>query len=204
MTYAFDLALRKNPSNCCINRCLLRSYATSRTTPPKTLHKSASKPVISSFYRGFTPLHLNGRLNAQVESDIVGYTTVTMEAGKWYQVGSPFVALEEGTTLKLNDVFTTGFGAGDTLQLYSSVNSSYTTYRWNTYKNGWATNTSPVATLADVTLPVGQAVFINKKVDGDVILTGKVSAEEAVTFGNEAGSAWDQFVCVYQIGRAHV
>ena len=52
-------------------------------------------------------------------------------------------------------------------------------------------------TLADVTLPVGQAVFINKKVDGDVILTGKVSAEEAVTFGNEAGSAWDQFVCVY-------
>ena len=139
----------------------------------------------------------NGRLNAAVESDIVGYTTITMEAGKWYQVGTPFVALEEGVAQKLNDVFTEGFGAGDTLQVYNPDSSTYATYRWNTYKNGWAANTSPVATLSDVVLPTGQAVFINKKVQGDVVFSGKVSVEEAVTFGNENAASWSQFVCVY-------
>ena len=34
---------------------------------------------------------LNAPLNAAVESDVVGYTTMTMEAGKWYQVGNPLV-----------------------------------------------------------------------------------------------------------------
>ena len=136
-----------------------------------------------------------GTATAAVESDVVGYTTITMEAGKWYMVGTPFVALDDATA-KLNNVFTIGFGEGDTLQLYKD-GQGYSTYRWNKYKNGWATSTFSVASLADVVLPAGQAVFINKRIDGEVVLSGKVAVEEAVTFGSEAGNAWDQFVCVY-------
>ena len=59
--------------------------------------------------------------SAAVESDVVGYTTITMEAGKWYQVGNPFVALEEGGVIELNDGFGTGFATGDQLYLYNSI-----------------------------------------------------------------------------------
>ena len=142
-------------------------------------------------------MHLNGRLNAQVESDIVGYTTITMEAKKWYQVGSPFVALEEGATLKLNDVFTTGFGAGDVLNMFDTESCSYVAYYWNAGKGGWARSTAPVASLVDVALSAGQAVFINKATAGEVLLSGRVSVEEAVEFGSANGKAWNQICCVY-------
>ena len=142
-------------------------------------------------------MHLNGRLNAQVESDIVGYTTITMEAGKWYQVGSPFVALEDGAALKLNEVFTTGFGAGDVLNMFNVERGTYVAYYWNARKGGWALSTAPVASLVDVEIPVGQAVFINKATAGDVLLSGRVSVEEAVEFGSDSGESWDQICCVY-------
>lgn len=138
-----------------------------------------------------------GTATAAVESDIVGYTTITMEAGKWYQVGSPFVALEEGAALKLNDVFTTGFGAGDIINIFTPATSLYVPYYWNTAKGGWTASRAPVAPLADVTLPTGQAVFINKAIAGDVLLSGKVSFNEAVEFGSEEGDSWSQIVCVY-------
>ena len=37
---------------------------------------------------------------------VVGYTTITMEAGKWYQVGYPFVSLEGNAsdTIAVNDI----------------------------------------------------------------------------------------------------
>ena len=142
-------------------------------------------------------MHLNGRLNAQVESDIVGYTTITMEAGKWYQVGSPFVALEDGITPMLNDIFTTGFGAGDTLSVYNPATSSYAMYYWNATRAKWTVGSRPSAADANVEIPSGQAVFINKATAGNVILSGKVSTNEVTEFGADVGNSWDQIVCVY-------
>ena len=198
MTYAFYLALLKNPSNCCINRCLLRSYATSRTIPPKPLHKSASKPVISSFYCGFTPLHLNGRLNAQVESDIVGYTTITMEAGKWYQVGAPFVALEDNAKVSLKKTFNTGFSAGDTVYIFSEAAGTYADVRtWGTASTGETTWLNSRGKPSDISLDAGAALFILKKTTEDVVLAGKVSANEVVQFGSATSGSWAQIVLPY-------
>ena len=70
-------------------------------------------------------LFLNVPLFAAVESDIVGYTTISMEAGKWYQVGYPFSPLDGAESIKLNDCFTEGFALEDTLMILDVVNSSY-------------------------------------------------------------------------------
>ncbi len=142
-------------------------------------------------------MKFNGRLNAAVESDVVGYTTITMEAGKWYQVGTPFVNLDESAQPKINTVFTSGFGAGDTLSVYNPATSLYTTYHWNTNNSAWCASKRPTAAAVDVILPTGKAVFINKAVAGEVTLSGKVSFAEATEFGSATGNAWDQIVCVY-------
>ena len=114
----------------------------------------------------------NGRLNAQVESDIVGYTTIAMEAGKWYQVGSPFVALDDtASTQKINEVFTIGFSEGDSINILNTAAMEYVAYYWKTSANGWCTKrgTTPV----DVKIPAGQALFVNKASAG----IGSVSAQ---------------------------
>ena len=141
----------------------------------------------------------NGRLNAQVESDIVGYTTVEMAAGKWYMVASPFVALDETTIPTLNDVFTTGFSNGDTASVWSTEMNQYTMYTWNATKGKWLTGSRPTAPEANVALTPGQAIFINKKTAGTVVVSGKVSTSEVVEFGSELGSAWSQIACVYPV-----
>ena len=120
---------------------------------------------------------------------------MTMEAGKWYQVGTPFVELSEGETPQLNTVFAKGFSDGDSINIFDSTTSIYTPYYWKTSAGGWCTKrgTSPVA----IDVPRGQAVFINKQVTGIVTLAGRVSVAEATTFGREEGDTWNQIVCVY-------
>jgi hypothetical protein len=157
------------------------------------LCKSASKPVISSFYRPKTPLHLNGRLNAQVESDIVGYTTITMEAGKWYMVATPFAALDdallEGATL--NQLYgNAGFATGDTL--YVLINGLFQPRYWiqgtTAETTGWSTR--PTRLVEDPALvKPGQSVYISKGSAGDIVLAGAVKALPA-EFGLEEGEAW--------------
>ena len=120
-----------------------------------------------------------------------------MEAGKWYQVGSPFVALDDITPLKLNDVFSTGFDANDTLSIYDPETSLYKTYHWSTAKSAWCASKRPTAAAVDIDLPAGKAVFINKATAGNIVLSGKVAVAEATEFGKEEGYAWDQIVCVY-------
>ena len=119
-----------------------------------------------------------------------------MEAGKWYQVGSPFVALDDtASTQKINEVFTIGFSEGDSINILNTAAMEYVAYYWKTSANGWCTKrgTTPV----DVTINVGQAVFIQKAVAGDVTLSGKVEVAQATQFGSTTGNAWNQIVCVY-------
>ena len=143
-------------------------------------------------------MHLNGRLNAQVESDIVGYTTITMEAGKWYQVGCPFNALEDNTKVSLAKTFSTGFSTGDTVYIFSEVAGTYADVRtWGTSSAGETTWLNSRNKASDIELDAGTALFILKKTTADVVLAGKVSANEVVKFGSETTGSWAQIVFPY-------
>ena len=131
--------------------------------------------------------------SAAVESPIVGYTTIEMEAGKWYMLGMPFADLEDGD-IKLNEHFVSGFNQGDILQVYDS-GKGYTGYRYKTgltgeKSEGWCTarGTTPV----DISLAPGQAPFIQKNSAATVTLAGKVDLAAAYEFGSETGNVWNQ------------
>ena len=177
----------KKPSNCCINRCLLRSYVTSRTIPQKTLHKSASKPVISSFYRGFTPLHLNGRLNAQVESDIVGYTTIEVTK-EWTLMGVNFTGLDNPSTeeIPILSLISGNFSAGDQIQI-PKINGADVT-EWNPAIGKWCTISRGKVTEkeATYTIAAGQGFWLKSTTASltsplNVQISGKVYDGDSLT-----------------------
>ena len=144
-----------------------------------------------------SPLHKNAPLSAAVESDVVGYTTIEMQAGKWYQVGTPFVALDGTQAPRINDVFNMGFQDGDVLYIYQDT--GYTTYL--TWKNsgtetaGWCTSRGTTPT--DTVIPSGHAVFILKNSTSLVQVAGSVSEKVPTEFGSETAGSWSQIVCVY-------
>ena len=118
-----------------------------------------------------------------------------MDAGKWYQVGNPFVELDNGTTPTLNSVFATGFSNGDQIYIYDSSASTYSrSAQWMTFdtdggwRDGWGEKVDPA-------LKPGQAVFIYKKALGQITLKGKVSIQE-VEFGSDQAT-WSQVACLY-------
>jgi hypothetical protein len=143
----------------------------------------------------------SGRLNAAVESDIVGYQTIAMEAGKWYQFGCPFDSLDSDAVPTLATVFTTGFDAGDEAYIYSESAGSYTVTRtWGTPKAGGdATWLTARGKADDIELTPGHAIFIKKAVTNDVIVSGKVNATAVVDFGNTETTTWSQIVFPYPV-----
>ena len=149
------------------------------------------------------PPHKNAPLSAAVESDTVGYTTITMEAGKWYQIGNPFVELEDGAVPTINTVFNTGFSDGDMAYIYNAGANGYSTVcQWGTL--GGATGWLNLATITLDTTPLvaGQAVFIHKASAGEVILRGRVSEVTSLPFGSEDGNSWARIVCVHPTERS--
>ena len=129
---------------------------------------------------------------AAVESDVVGYTQIEMQAGKWYMVGNPFGDLADKTTLPVSDIYSDGFAEGDILNILDPSSSTYSAYYWNAQLSGWSILPGvPIA--ADVSLEQGQAVYIYKSSFGTVSLKGKV-VEVSVPFGKEEGGAWNQIV----------
>ena len=173
MTYNFHLTPRKNPSVLRINCYLLRSYATSRTIPQKPLHKSASKPIISSFYRGLTPLHLNGRLNAQVESDIVGYTTVTAQPG-FTLMALPFNDLASDDGISIQNLVTGDIAANSTIQYWDGTKLNVLTYRVRGGVGSWYKGTA----TADKKFFPGEGFWFNSKATEDITLTIAGRVEE--------------------------
>ena len=143
-------------------------------------------------------LLFNAPLFAAVESDIVGYTTIQMDAGKWYQVGAPFVALDGAETVPLNEVFNQGFQSNDRLMVFDAETSGYQApLYWVESKNAWCN--SPVALIAqptDLRLSPGQAVYISKQTTSTVTFSGKVEIVE-VPFGRDGGETWDQVAPVW-------
>ena len=114
-----------------------------------------------------------------------------MEAGKWYQVGSPFVALDGSATFTLNEAFP-GFAEGDRLYL-ATAEGGYSFRYWKvnatTGEAGWSTSRN-VYREDTTEFPTGMAVYIYKGVTGTITLSGAV---DTVTnsFGSDLGNAWN-------------
>ncbi|MEG2465498.1 MAG: hypothetical protein RSB14_05710, partial [Kiritimatiellia bacterium] len=87
-----------------------------------------------------------------------------MEANKWYMVGSPFLSIE--AEAKLNKDFLVGFQEGDLIQIYDP-SYGYRVYRFRAKDRDGAPLNKWCAAMGripvDKTIPVGQAIFINKK-----------------------------------------
>lgn len=142
-------------------------------------------------------LFLNDPLFATVESDIVGYTTITMEAGKWYQIGVVFDTLDG--TQDINQIFSMGFGQGDELHVYDNDTARYVAIRcWKDGPagSGWYEGTQS-DDLATDQFKSGQGFFIKKKVAGDVILKGCVNATSEISFGTESSPAYGMIAYPY-------
>lgn len=134
---------------------------------------------------------------AEVSSDVVGYATMELEAGKWYLIGTPFSDCADGD-IKLNDHLVSGFNQGDVLQIFNPGESKYKTYYFKTglsgdQTSGWCTSAFST-TPADVTLDPGAAAFVNIKTATTVTVAGKVQLTKAFSFGAEGGNAWNQVV----------
>ena len=132
----------------------------------------------------------NGRLNAQVESDIVGYTTIIMDAGGWYRLGMPFGQLDGSATFTLTEAFS-GFAEGDCIYLSANNAGSYVARYWKTDATGaagWSKSKNALR-LDETEYDCDTAVYLHKSVAGQIILSGVVT-EMTNTFGLESGNAW--------------
>ena len=141
---------------------------------------------------------------AGVQSDVVGYTTVKMEAGKWYQIGSPFTALKDGAKQTITEVFGSGFSSGDTLYFFDNTKGQYThTMTWDSFEGqtGWFESLDDVETTKK-TIEPGTAVFIQKAVTGTVTLAGKVDAKAVTSVGSDLGNHWSMVVFQYPTATA--
>ncbi len=138
--------------------------------------------------------HLD-RAHAAVESDIVGYTTMKMEANKWYQIGFPFQSLdatEETTSYKISEAFKSGFNDKDALFVLDPEDCTYPIIlQWHDTLDdagvaGWGMYGIPLA--QDETIEAGYAVLIHKRTTNDVVFSGKVDLTPTTTIKGDG--AW--------------
>ena len=99
-------------------------------------------------------LLLNAPLSAAVESDVVGYTTITTNVG-FNMVGIVFNGLE-GQTATLNEILLGDFQDGDVVQVYSD-NGEYTPYSYWKDFGGWLDGEYNPASIK---LPLGTALWL--------------------------------------------
>ena len=158
-----------------------------KKVPPARLSQGLQPPK--------PPPQKNAPLSAAVESDVVGYTTITMEAGKWYLLGNPFVALDGATTYKINEMFGgSGFQDEDVLYILES-SGKFIPFYWNASHAGWSRH--PVLWREDTAdYPVTSAVYLHKMSNGKLTFSGKVASIE-IPVGTEEGNAWSLTSLVY-------
>lgn len=131
------------------------------------------------------PPQKNAPLSAAVESDVVGYTTITPEAAGYAIVSFPFEYLNgtEDGAYPIQQV--TGNLAASMLVpladklMVLEIDKSYKEYYLST-DQGWMDRSTNTPTTAVVT--PGSAIFINSRLlDASVVASGKVCSEEQVT-----------------------
>ena len=145
------------------------------------------------------PPQKNAPLSAAVESDTVGYVTQSLEGGRWYQLGCPFVTLDGDAEWTVSEAFPAGFVNGDMLLLHNPETLKYNNaLYWHEELSGWSTLPAgiPVTEPAQQTIRPGQGVYISKYKTSTVTFKGKVEAVKS-TFGSENGHAWNQVAVVW-------
>ena len=132
----------------------------------------------------------NGRLNAAVESDVVGYTTV--EITKEYTLlGVSFFNLDDSTqdTIAINDFVTGDFTHGDQLQVPKETGSSYDIAIWNETEGKWCTSRrgQPTTTASTIEIKKGDGVWLLSKsatetTPVEIVLKGRALISATATY----------------------
>lgn len=118
-------------------------------------------------------LFLNGRLNAAVESDVVGYSTVKI-TDKWTLLGVSFFGLSnsetDGDSIKINDFVSGDFSAGDEIHVKRGV--SYLFATWNETLGKWCdlgAFGAPSSTESSIVLEKGDGLWLKTPGVGETI-----------------------------------
>ena len=139
-------------------------------------------------------MHLNGRLNAQVESDIVGYTTIEVTK-EWTLMGVNFTGLESSSTeeIPIVSLISGDFSAGDQIQIPKAT-TGYNLAGWNETLGKWCTynRTGISNNEATYTIPAGKGFWLKSTAASAanplyVQFAGKVydGADVVVTLGQQ-------------------
>ena len=135
------------------------------------MDKSSQNPSTSAFSLVFAHMNLNGRLSAAVESDIVGYTTMTLPKG-YTLCCAPFKPTTgESYDFPIQEIkgdFTyAGTLPGRTDQLLVWNGRAYETYTYN--PDGWIKEGESEPT-SDV-IPSGHGFFVSRKGSKNIFTT---------------------------------
>ncbi len=123
---------------------------------------------------------------------------MTMEAGKWYQIGNPFATLETKEKYMLSEILSSGFSDGDLLFIMDPVTCIYPTIRkWQTVgtDTGWGNLLIPLIKGQDVEVKPGQGFLIHKKQKSTVTVSGMVNGE--ATSELQGNRAWNLVTVQY-------
>ena len=135
-------------------------------------------------------LFLNVPLFAAVESDIVGYTTVTLEADAWYIIGNSFQDLNGVTEATLDNFFSaSSFAAGDCAYI-ARGDGAYVSHYWNETEGKWSKNPRRYVAATE-TYPLNTGVYLHKVNAGTITIAGKVEEAAVIVFGSESGNTWE-------------
>jgi LysM repeat protein len=130
---------------------------------------------------------LSGRLNAQVESDIVGYTTVEVTK-EWTLMGVNFTGLDNPSTeeIPILSLISGNFSAGDQIQI-PKINGADVT-EWNPAVGKWCTISRGKVTEkeATYTIAAGQGFWLKSTTASltsplNVQISGKVYDGDPLT-----------------------
>lgn len=127
--------------------------------------------------------HLNGRLSAAVESDVVGYTTVALPLG-YSLVGLPFDSLNGKTSLSIQDISIENSQVGDVIQYWENDLLQSATYRIRNGVSGWWKSFTELSTK---TFSPGEGFWVRKNAEGNLTFSGKLVDLDKVTTITEAG-----------------
>ena len=123
--------------------------------------------------------HLNAPLSAAVESDVVGYTTITTDAG-WNMLGVNFDGLEKGADgqpvpVSFNDVLSGDFSENDQIQCFKKDGTGFGVYRYSGgewwVRRGVSADTEPIES--------GAAFWLKTELPTVVTIKGSVCKENA-------------------------
>ena len=124
----------------------------------------------------------NGRLNAQVESDIVGYQTIEITS-QWTLLGMNFVGLENDTTdeIPFLSMISGDFAHGDEIQV-QNIGGGYSRAGWNSTVGKWCSfgRTGLSANESTLTIPAGTGFWLKSSAT-TIQIAGKVYTGEDIS-----------------------